>query len=153
MPSQSKLLPKLLPKLLRLRFGLIVGFLLSLSSGAWAASTAMPLDGDQLKQLIVGNTIRGAARASLFNIYYDANGQLSAVFHGRELLAETDSGTWKIKNGNTVCHEFSQFFDGVERCYQWYKTTGQRYVMHNVDVYRIDDLPVWNIRQGNPLGF
>jgi len=142
----------------RILSGLGVGLLLGISAGAWSTQNSDDtLSGKQIRQLIVGNTVRGAALASLYNIYYESDGKVSAVFHGRKLLADTDDGTWKIKNGNTLCQEFSYLFGGVERCYQWHKTEQrngeQRYVMHNVDAFRIDDLPVWNIRKGNPLGF
>lgn len=138
----------------RVFYGLCAGLLLGFTGTAWSAQgDTGALSAAQIKSLIVGNTIRGAALATLYNIYYEPNGKVSAVFHGRKLLAEADDGTWKIKNGNTICQEFSHLFGGVERCYQWHKGDGQRYVMRNVDSFKIDDLPVWNIRKGNPLGF
>ncbi len=139
---------------MRSLLGLFASLLLGLSPGAWSAQDSdSALSAEQITQLIVGNTVRGAARATLFNIYYEADGKVSAVFNGRALNAETDDGTWKFKDGNTVCQEFSHLLGGVERCYQWYKAEGERYVMRNVDSYRVDNLSVWNILEGNPLGF
>jgi len=134
--------------------GLLVGLLLGLSPGAGSAqNSAAPLSVDEVQQLIVGNTVRGVVHARLFNIYYEAGGRVNISIQGRQSLSELDDGSWKIKDGNTLCQEFSDVFDGDERCYQWYKTGGQRYVMRNVDAFRVSDLTVWNIQQGNPLGF
>ena len=137
----------------RTLLGLVASAMLGMAGAAWSAEIEGPaLDNSQIKDLIVGNTARGVALAKLFNIYYEPNGKVSALFQGGR-LSESDDGTWTIKNGNTVCHEFSQLFGGVERCYQWHKADGERYVMRNVDTYKVDDLTVWNVIPGNPVGF
>ncbi len=137
----------------RTLLGLVASAMLGMTGATGAAPIQGPaLDNGQIKDLIVGNTARGVALAKLFNIYYEANGKVSAIFQGGK-LSESDNGTWTIKNGNTVCHDFSHLFGGVERCYQWHKADGQRYVMRNVDTYKVDDLTVWNVNPGNPVGF
>jgi hypothetical protein len=128
---------------------LLIGFL-TISGSAQAADAAM--NADQIKQLIIGNTISGSVGGSRYSIYYQANAKVSGVFHGSGMLADDDDGTWKIKDADKLCQEFSDTFNGEEHCYQWHKADGQRYLMRNVDSFRIDDLEVWKIEKGNPLG-
>ena len=128
--------------------GVLLGLGLGLSPGVGSAQeSGAALSADQIKQLIVGNTVSGALRANPYSIYYQADGKVSAIFHTND-----DDGSWKIKDGNKLCQEYSDLFNGEEHCYQWYKAAGQRYLMRNVDTYKIDDLGVWKIEKGNPLG-
>ncbi len=106
------------------------------------------LTGDEVKRLIGGNTIEGPAGGREYRWYYATNGNVTGVI-GR---ADDDSGKWFIKGDNTYCHQWIDFFGGVEHCYQWYKRERSgRYVMVNVDTDRHANIEVWKVMQGNPL--
>jgi hypothetical protein len=107
------------------------------------------LSGDEIKKLIVGNTLQGPLGRELYDWYYRADGQVTGVVGG----TDDDSGTWQIKDKNVYCHEWDQYFDGVQRCYQWYKEEARegRYMLKNVDADRSGNIEVWIIRPGNPF--
>lgn len=108
-----------------------------------------PLSGDEIRQLITGNTISGAILAQQYTFYYQANGKVSGAID----TVNDDTGTWLVKDGNTYCHQWIDFFDGVQRCYQWVPLAGGRYQMKNVDSFHGEGLEVWKIEKGNPNGF
>ena len=108
-----------------------------------------PLSGTDITKLIVGNTVNGAVGAQSFSFYYKGPVAVSGVI-GQQ--GNDDSGTWEIKGENTYCHEWITFFDGVQRCYQWYKTE-HGYVLDNVDAFHLRPLVVYGVEKGNPLGF
>lgn len=107
-----------------------------------------PLSGDEIRTLVVGNTVRGPWRARPYAWSFTTDGRIFG-----DVGANTVSGTWRISDDGIYCHEFTDFLEGVERCYQWYampdysKGKG-RYVMKNVDAFRIRDLHVWQIEPG-----
>jgi hypothetical protein len=107
-----------------------------------------PLSGAEITKLLVGNSATGAVGAHLFTFYYKDPEKVSGVIGA----GDNDSGTWKIKNGDTYCHDWIDFFDGVERCYQWHKSE-DGYTLVNVDAYHLRPLIVNKIQKGNPLGF
>jgi hypothetical protein len=102
-----------------------------------------PLSGDQVRALIVGNTVVGPLRGSLYDFSYAEDGNVVGAAGGN-----TDAGTWRIRDGNVYCHEWSTFFGGYERCYQWYDTGKGRFRLKNVDTFKVIDLYVWRIRPG-----
>lgn len=106
------------------------------------------ISGDEIKKLIVGNTLQGPMGRELYDWYYQADGQVTGV-----VGTDDDSGTWQIKDSNVYCHKWDQYFDGVQRCYQWYKEQERegRYLLKNVDADRIGNIEVWKIRPGNPF--
>ncbi len=108
-----------------------------------------PLSGADITKLIVGNTVNGAVGAQSFSFYYKGPVSVSGVI-GQQ--GDDDSGTWEIKGENTYCNEWIDFFDGVQRCYRWYKTE-RGYVLENVDAYHLRPLVVYGVEKGNPLGF
>ena len=131
---------------------LVAGLLVVLGGCAGSARNkpeGPPLTGVEIKNLIVGNTVKGAVGAESFTFYYQAPVSVSGVIG---VQGDNDSGTWKIEGDNTYCHEWDVFFDGVQRCYKWYKTD-RGYVLENVDAFRVQPLVVYGIEQGNPLGF
>lgn len=108
-----------------------------------------PLSGIEISKLIVGNTVNGAIGAQTFSFYYKNSVSVSGVIG---TLGDDGSGTWKIKDEITYCNEWDSFFDGVQRCYQWYKTE-RGYILENVDAYHLRPIVVYEIKAGNPLGF
>ena len=103
--------------------------------------------GDEIKKVIVGNTIQGPAGTVLYDWYYAADGKVTGVVGE----SDDDSGTWLIKNDKIYCHTWDEYFDGVQHCYEWYKAnTSGHYIMKNVDTDRGADIEVWEVIQGNP---
>ena len=102
-----------------------------------------PLTGEQIRTLISGNTLFGAYRARPIEFSYTPEGRVYGT-----IGSETGNGSWRIRDGDRYCHEWSEFFDATERCYQWHKLGGGRYRMLNVDTYRVFGIDVWRIRAG-----
>ena len=105
------------------------------------------LTGEQIEKLVTGNTIQGPLGPAVYDWYYANDGKVS----GDVGYADKDSGRWRIKGANTYCHHWLKFFDGAERCYQWYKLdrSGQ-YLMKNVDGEHHEDIKVFEVMIGNP---
>ena len=103
--------------------------------------------GDEIRKLIVGNTLQGPAGTEMYDWYYQGDGAVTGVVGA----SDDDSGTWLIKNGNVYCHDWDQYFDGVQHCYEFYKLerSGQ-YIMKNVDTDRSGNIEIWEVIQGNP---
>jgi hypothetical protein len=113
-----------------------------------ASKTVGPgLTGDQIKKTISGNTVQGPLGPAVYDWYYTSDGKV----RGDVGLEDKDSGTWLIKGANTYCHQWTKFFSGVQRCYEWFKLeqSGQ-YLMKNVDADRHEDIEVFEIIEGNP---
>ena len=120
-------------------------------AGAGSGESQMqgpPLSGEEIRKLIVGNTVKGPIGAQPYSFYYFPDGKVSGVIGDDD----DDSGTWQIKNGDVFCFTWIDFFDGTQECYQWYRD-GSRYTMVSVEADRSSDIPVWSIEQGNPLNF
>ena len=102
--------------------------------------------GDEIKKLIVGNTLQGPAGTEMYDWYYQGDGAITGVVGP----SNDDSGTWSVK-GNKFCQEWDQYFDGVRHCYEFYKLerSGQ-YIMMNVDADRSGNIEIWEVIQGNP---
>ena len=105
-----------------------------------------PLTGQQIEDLIVGNTLLSAWEAQQLTMVFYADGTL----RGSLGLTGSDSGVWSV-HGDTWCQEWIRYFGGVQRCYRWYPTRNG-YLLENVDAFRI-----WNlsgrIQQGKPPGY
>lgn len=108
-----------------------------------------PLSGTEITKLLIGNSANDAVGAHPFTFYYKDDAKVSGVIG---MGGNSDSGTWEIKNGDTYCHEWIDFLDGVQRCYQWQKSE-DGYTLVNGDAYHLRPLIVNKIQQGNPLGF
>jgi len=65
-----------------------------------------------------------------------------------EIGSDTGNGSWRITDDGRYCHEWSNFFDATENCYQWYDVGGGRYRMVSADSYRRWNIEVWRIRPG-----
>src|SRR5262249_30178687 len=61
------------------------------------------LSGDDLKRLVVGNSITGIYSSDAhWTEYYDPDGQIRGVDDGRGKYA----GTYRIRGGNMVCFDY-----------------------------------------------
>ena len=107
-----------------------------------------PLTVDQIRALITGNTVTGPVGARPYAFSYTAAGEVYG-----DIGVSLDSGTWRIRDGDVYCHEWTEHFGGEERCYRWYpqpdraKSKG-RYRLRNVDAFRARDMWVWQIKPG-----
>ena len=129
-------------------FGIALAALAAGCSMLGSPRTVGPaLTGEQIKKLVTGNTIQGPLGPAVYDWYYADDGKVS----GDVGYADNDSGKWHIKGANTYCHQWQKFFDGAERCYQWYKLdrSGQ-YLMKNVDSEGHEDIKVFEVIVGNP---
>lgn len=103
--------------------------------------------GDEIRKLIVGNTLQGPAGTEMYDWYYQGDGAVTGVIGA----SNDDSGTWLIKDGNVYCHTWDQYFDGVQHCYELYKVARSgEYIMKNVDVDRSENIEIWKVILGNP---
>ena len=118
-----------------------LGSILTAQAGGTAISG--PLRGEQIRALISGNTVSGPIYAKPYDFSYMAEGRVYG-----DIDSSTGNGVWRIRDGDRYCHEWSNFFAGVERCYQWYDVGNGRYRMVNVDSFRIRNIEVWRIKPG-----
>jgi hypothetical protein len=103
--------------------------------------------GDEIRKLIVGNTLQGPAGTQMYDWYYAGDGAVTGVIGA----SNDHSGTWLIKDGNVYCHRWDQYFDGVQHCYEFYKVERSgEYIMKNVDVDHGENIEIWKLIQGNP---
>lgn len=105
-----------------------------------------PLSGDDVKELISGNTFNTTFKSYPFTIYHNPDGSLVST-----IFSNPDTGTWKIKEGDRYCFQWVEFFRGEERCYQWF-TSGERYSLVNVDSFRTFNFG-GTLTQGRPPGY
>jgi hypothetical protein len=121
-----------------------IAVLLGLLSTPGLAQEA--LSGDAVRSLIVGNTLKGSYTTKPLTIVFYADG----LVRGSIGLTGSDSGTWEIQ-GDRYCHEWSTYFSGVRRCYQWIPE-GDGYVLKNVDEFRARNIQ-GRIEKGKPKGY
>ena len=104
------------------------------------------LSGDEVRELITGNTLRSAWEGEQLTMVFYANG----VVRGSQGLRSSDSGTWEI-NDDIYCNRWTRLFDSTRRCYRWWRRESD-YLLENVDAFRIRNL-TGTIEQGKPPGF
>ena len=117
-------------------------------SGAAAAGSAQYdfLPESQFREQIVGNYVEGGYRARHYRFWIGENG----VIRGQLGLTGSDDGVWHMKN-DLFCYEWADYFNGVERCYYWYRA-GDRVVLRNADSFRILDV-YGRLLPGKPAGY
>lgn len=132
----------------RLLLMISIATLMTACGSVGTKTVGSPLTGAEIKKLINGNTVQGpAGGVAMYDWYYQADGQVTGVIHP----SNDDSGTWLIKDSKIYCHEWDQYFDGVQHCYEWYKQEQSgRYLMKNVDADLGENIEVWTIIKGNP---
>ena len=105
------------------------------------------LTGEQIKELLVGNTIQGPLSIYVYDWYYTQDGKV----RGDVGLMDKDSGTWLVKGTGTYCHQWMKFFHGAQRCYEWYKLEqSSHYLMESLEPAIYEDIEVSEIIEGNP---
>jgi hypothetical protein len=104
------------------------------------------MTGEEVTQLISGNTFRGALRADALLMVFYENG----VIAGRLGLTGSDRGTWRVE-GDVYCHHWARYFGGVRRCYKWWRRPGD-FLLVNVDSFRGLNL-TGSVTSGKPPGF
>ena len=126
---------------------------LALSAGLLAGCESMnpgdddvALGGDEVRELITGNTFRGAWEGQQLTMVYYANG----VVRGSQGLTGSDSGTWEIDE-DIYCHRWARLFGSTRRCFKWWRRESD-YLLQNVDAFRINNLS-GTIEKGKPPGF
>ena len=125
----------------------LIGLLAGCGSLSGPKAVGPALTGDEIKKVIVGNTIQGPSGREMYDWYYAADGAVTGVVGA----SNDDSGTWLIRDKDVYCHTWDQYFDGVQRCYNWYKAnTSGHYIMKNVDADRGENMEVWEVIKGNP---
>lgn len=104
------------------------------------------LNGGQVQNLIVGNTLQGSYLANQLTMVWYAKG----VVLGAMGLQGSDDGTWEIE-GDQYCHEWTTYFGGVRHCYRW-RSQGDHYVLVNEDAFRTYNIQ-GRIEKGMPPGY
>lgn len=100
----------------------------------------------QFREQIVGNYVEGGYRARHYRFWIGENG----VIRGQLGLTGSDDGVWRISD-DLFCYEWTHYFQGVERCYYWYRS-GNRVVLRNADSFRILDI-YGRLLPGKPQGY
>lgn len=100
----------------------------------------------QFREQIVGNYVEGGYRARHYRFWIGENG----VIRGQLGLTGSDDGVWRISD-DLFCYEWTHYFQGVERCYYWYRS-GDRVVLRNADTFRILDI-YGRLLPGKPQGY
>ena len=104
------------------------------------------LTGDQVRELITGNTLHGSFRTEPLTMVFYKDGTL----RGSIGLTGSDSGTWEI-DGEKYCNEWFTYFNGTRHCYRWVRN-GDGYVLKNVDSFK--GLPIQGrLKKGKPPGY
>ena len=104
------------------------------------------LSGDEVRSLIVGNTLKGSYMTNpLVMVFYP-----DGLIRGSIGLKGSDSGTWEME-GDKYCHEWFTYFSGVRRCYLWIPQ-GDGYLLKNVDSFRGRNIQ-GRIEKGKPKGY
>ena len=106
------------------------------------------MTGEEIRKLIVGNTLQGPVGAQMYDWYYKRDGTMTGV-----IGADDDGdGTWLIKESNVFCQTWTQYFDGEQLCYEFYRLQESgKYLLKNVDADRSSDIEVWKLLIGNPF--
>ena len=128
---------------LRSRHSVWAGLLLlayaATPSPSWAQGAASdtegnrPLTGEEVRELISGNTLKGGWRARPYEFDYKPDGTVYGT-----IWTSPDRGKWYI-DGDKFCQRWVEFFGGDRRCYQWYRA-GDRFLLKNVDSFRTRDI-------------
>ena len=121
--------------------------LLSLAAASAHANQAGPLTGDQIRELITGNTLKGAFMARQLTMVFYQDG----VIRGALVLTGSDDGRWWIKD-DLYCHHWVTYFGGEDRCYRWVPDGKGGYVLENADAFRTRNI-VGRIVEGKPPGY
>ncbi|HEX9583057.1 MAG TPA: hypothetical protein VGB36_00955 [Gammaproteobacteria bacterium] len=100
----------------------------------------------RFREQIVGNYVEGGYRARHYRFWIGENG----VVRGQLGLTGSDDGVWRISD-DLFCYEWTHYFQGVERCYYWYRS-GNRVVLRNADSFRILDIH-GRLLPGKPQGY
>ena len=111
-------------------------------AGSLAASEG-PLTGQEIRDLIVGNTVIGPINARQYDFSYKSDGGVYG-----DIGVSGDRGSYTISDDGVYCHEWFRHFDATRRCYQWYRAQSGRYVLRNIDTYRVRNIDVWRIKPG-----
>jgi hypothetical protein len=104
------------------------------------------LNGEEVTNVVTGNTFRGAWEGQQLTMVYYHNG----VVRGTHGLTGSDSGTWTVE-GDIYCHTWVRYFDSTRRCYKWWRREND-YLLQNVDSFRTPSLS-GRIEPGKPSGF
>ena len=108
-----------------------------------ARAQEQALSGEEIRALIVGNTVTGPIGGRQYDFSYQPDGNVYGT-----IGVDVDSGTWEISDDGVYCHEWFEHFDATRRCYRWVHAPRDRYRMVNIDAFRVTDVPVWRIRKG-----
>ena len=126
---------------------ILTAAVLTTGCGSMSPQTGdVALSGDEVTKLISGNTLRSAWDARQLTIAFFENGKALATLGP----AGSDNGVWSVK-GDSYCHEFVTYFEGVRRCYRWWRRP-KDYLLENVDSYRTRSLN-GRIEKGIPPSF
>ena len=111
-----------------------------------AAEARAPLTGDEIRELVTGNTLRGAWYAQQLTVAMHPDGLLIGTLG----LSGSDRGRWRI-DGDLWCQHWVRYFGAEERCYRWVPD-GNGYYAGNVDNFRTYGFR-GQVTKGIPPGF
>ena len=133
-------------RLQKARVALALAAALLLVSWAPLSLAQDALSGDAVRELIVGNTLKGSYTAKTLVMVFYPDG----LVRGALGLRGSDSGTWEM-DGDKYCDEWFTYFGGVRHCYLWIPQ-GDGYLLKNVDSFRAYNIQ-GRIEKGKPKGY
>lgn len=83
------------------------------TSNRAARQNNVELDAEQIFNVVAGNTLKLTAYDFSGTVYFDANGQLSAV----DNYNQRDVGRWDLNDKNQLCLRFRLWYYGDIKCY------------------------------------
>ena len=104
------------------------------------------LSGEQVSELIVGNTFRGQWDGRQLTMVFFEDGTL----RGTQGLTGSDRGRWWL-DGDAWCFQWTRYFDARRRCFEWVPVD-EGWVLRNVDAFRIRDIR-GRLQRGKAPGF
>lgn len=111
--------------------------------GGYAASDGVPLNAEEIKTALVGNSIVGDNWDGPYTVYFPVYGEM----RGLRASHYKDIGSWRTEE-NTLCGSWDNWWGSVERCWTLY-IDGDTVTWPSAD----SDVPGRSkIVEGNPYG-
>ena len=108
------------------------------------------LTGDELRDLVTGNTISAESSAGDgFDVYHHPNGEMRGRITKGRLMGRRDDGTWEINRAGHFCRQWSYWGGQEKECFEFVRDGDQLRYRQTTGI-RSRTGVVTDIRDGNP---